>query len=131
VRLIPATTELTAPFWKAAAEGSLAVRRCAACGTLQHPPMPRCAACHGESIQWVTIAPEATVYAYTVVYHPAHFALADKVPYVVAMIETGDGLKFVTDVVECAPEDVRIGMPVRLRFEKVADEVGLIHAAPA
>jgi uncharacterized OB-fold protein len=131
VRLIPGTTELTAPFWKAAATGSLAARRCTDCGTLQHPPMPRCAACHGESLAWVTLPPEATVYAYTVVHHPAHFALTDKVPYIVAMLETADGLKLVTDIVECAPEDVRIGMSVQLRFEQVADDIGLVHAAPA
>lgn len=130
MRIIPGTTELTAPFWNAAAAGSFVVRRCAACGTLQHPPMPRCAACHGESLEWVARSPQATVYAYTVVHHPAHFALADKVPYVVAMVETADRLKLVTDIVECAPEDVRIGMTVQLRFEKVADNIGLIHAAP-
>lgn len=131
MRILPGTTEQTAPFWKAAAEGSLAVRRCGDCGALQHPPMPRCAHCHGESLDWVTVTAGATVYAYTVVHHPAHFALADKVPYVLAMVETADGLKFVTDVVDCDPDEVRIGMPVQLRFETVAEDLGLIHAVPA
>lgn len=131
MRIIPGTTELTEPFWRAAADGTLSVRRCEDCGALQHPPMPRCASCHGESLEWVAISPTASVYAYTVVYHPAHYALADKVPYVLAMVETEDGLKFVTDVVDCDPDGVVIGMPVQLRFETVADGIGLIHATPA
>ena len=44
-------------------------------------------------------------------------------PYVIAVValEEDDGARLTTNIVNCAPDDVRIGMPVRVAFEKAAD----------
>ncbi|NVO06081.1 MAG: OB-fold domain-containing protein, partial [Rhodoferax sp.] len=46
-----------------------------------------------------------------------------EVPFVVAIVELQEqaGLRFVSNVVGCAPEAVSIGMPVQVRFEPVED----------
>ncbi len=49
-------------------------------------------------------------------YHPALPA-----PYVVALVELAEGPRMISNIVGCAPEEVRIEMPVRVRFEDVAD----------
>ena len=42
-----------------------------------------------------------------------------------------EGLKLVSSVVDCAEEDLRVGMPLRVVFRAVTDDVTLPHFAPA
>ena len=123
--IIPGMTELTKPYWDAAREGRLAVQHCVACDRVWHPPLPRCPHCHGVDVDWVTASGRGTVCSHTVVDHPTHVALRDRVPYVVAMIELEEGPRVIANVRECAPEDVRVGMPVQVVFEPVAGGVVL------
>jgi uncharacterized OB-fold protein len=76
------------------------------------------------------VAGTGTVYTYTVVRHATHAALAGRVPYVIALVELTEGLRLVTGITGCDPADVRAGMAVRVRFEKVTDEVSLPYFEP-
>ncbi|MBL8999449.1 MAG: OB-fold domain-containing protein, partial [Gemmatimonadetes bacterium] len=39
------------------------------------------------------------------------------VPYVLALVDLDEGLRFMCNVLRCDPAQVRIGMPVRVCFE--------------
>ncbi len=39
-------------------------------------------------------------------------------PYVIALIELNEGPRMISNLIGCAPESVRVGMPVRSRFER-------------
>lgn len=45
------------------------------------------------------------------------------VPYVVAIVELIEqpGLRFLTNIVDCPPDEVVIDMPVRVIFEQIED----------
>lgn len=129
--IIPEVTDLTRPYWAAAAQRRLVVQSCAACGASWHPPLPRCPHCHSAGLGWREVAGTGTVYTYTVVTHPTHAALADKVPYVVAIVELTDGPRLVTAITGCEPGAVRCGLPVRVRFTPVTDEITLPCFEPA
>jgi uncharacterized OB-fold protein len=77
------------------------------------------------------VSGDGTVYTYTVVRHPTHFAFADKVPYVLAIVELAEGPRLVTALVGVEPERVRAGQPVRVVFREVADGVTLPYFEPA
>ena len=49
-----------------------------------------------------------------------------ELPYVVAIVEIEEqpALRLTTNLVNCAPDEVRIGMAVRVVFEKRADRDG-------
>jgi uncharacterized OB-fold protein len=51
----------------------------------------------------------------------AHPAFADRVPYVVALVELDEGVRMLTNVVGCAPADARVGRSVRLAWEPLSD----------
>jgi uncharacterized OB-fold protein len=133
--IIPGMTDLTRPYWEAAREGRLVVQECGECGTLQHPPMPACpncrCACHGGVLRWREMSGEGTVYSCTVVRHATHAAFADQIPYVVALVELAEGPRLVTGITGCPPQDVRVGMPVRVVFRQVTNEVTLPYFEPA
>jgi uncharacterized OB-fold protein len=103
--------ELTAVNRAWFTSGSLAIQRCGACATLQHPPEEVCHACGGVDFGVEIVAPRGTVHSYTVVHYAANPALADAVPYTVVLVSLDDAphLRVVGDV---DADDVRIGMPV-------------------
>jgi uncharacterized protein len=129
--IIPAVTDLTKPYWDNARAGRLVTQRCRSCGRIWHPPLPACPHCHSTDIGWREVRGDGTVYTYTVVRHATHAALADRVPYVVAIVELAEGPRLVTGITGCAPGDVRVGMAVRACFREVADGVTLPYFEPA
>ena len=123
--VVPGTTELTAPYWDAAREGRLVVQECRSCGQLWHPPLPRCPHCHAADLGWRPVSGDGTVYTYTVVRHPTHFAFADQIPYVLAIVELAEGPRLVSGLLGAEPAEVRVGRPVRVTFREVAAGVTL------
>lgn len=128
--VVPGMTELTAPYWEAAREGRLVVQECRQCHALRHPPLPRCPRCHAADPTWREVSGNATVYTYTVVRHPTHYAFAGKIPYVLAIVELAEGPRLVTALVGVEPAGVRAGLPVRAVFREVADGVTLPYFEP-
>ena len=61
---------------------------------------------------------QGTVFTHTTNEHPYNPAVP--VPYNISIVELADqeGLRFTTNVVECPPEDVHIGMSVQVQFEQ-------------
>lgn len=129
--IIPGMTDLTRPYWDAAREGRLVVQECNGCGQVRHPPLPACPHCHGTDQGWREVSGDGTVYTSTIVRHPTHVALADKVPYVIALVELAEGPRLITGIAGCAPEDVKPGLPVRVTFRTVTGDVTLPYFEPA
>ncbi len=99
----------------------LRIARCADCGAYTHPPLPRCRVCRGDQVALAPVSGRAVVAGFTVNHQQW---LADfPPPYVIAVValEEDDGVRLTTNIVSCAPDDVRIGMPVRVAFEKAGD----------
>ncbi|MGH3166722.1 MAG: Zn-ribbon domain-containing OB-fold protein [Trebonia sp.] len=131
--IIPGMTDLTRPYWAAAREGRLVIQECGECRRLLHPPLPSCpdCHCHGRRLGWREVSGAGTVYSATIVRHATHVALADEIPYVVAIVELAEGPRLVTNITGCPPEDVAVGLPVRAIFRRVNDEIALPCFEPA
>jgi len=128
--VVPGMTELTAPYWDAARAGRLVVQECGSCHQVWHPPLPRCPHCHSADLGWRAVSGDGTVYTYTVVRHPTHFAFADKIPYVLAIVELAEGPRLVTALTGIALGEVQVGQPVHVVFREVADGVTLPYFEP-
>jgi uncharacterized OB-fold protein len=123
-------TELTAPYWDAAREGRLVVQECRSCRQVWHPPLPRCPHCHASGLGWRPVSGDGTVYTYTIVRHPTHYAFAGQIPYVLAIVELAEGPRLVTAITGVPPQQVHVGQPVRAVFREVADGVTLPYFEP-
>jgi hypothetical protein len=128
--VVPGMTELTAPYWDAARAGRLVVQECRSCYQAWHPPLPRCPHCHSAGLGWRAVSGDGTVYTYTVVRHPTHFAFADEIPYVLAIVELAEGPRLVTALTGVAPDEVHAGQPVHAVFREVAEGVTLPYFEP-
>jgi uncharacterized OB-fold protein len=101
------------------ARHQLLIQRCTDCGTLRHPWLPGCNACGGLDWDTVEASGEGTVYSYVVMHHPP-FPAFDP-PYAVGLIELAEGVRIVSNVVGVPYDKVRIGLPVRLEFQRYDD----------
>src|SRR5439155_859657 len=54
----------------------------------------------------------------------------EDVPYNVVIVELEEGIRLHSNVVGCANEELRVGMPVEVVFDKVSDEVTLPRFRP-
>jgi len=127
----PQPTEWSEGFWRGCARGELVIQRCDACLRLRHYPQPLCPHCRESRWSWQPVSGRGLVYSYAVCHRAFHPAFAAAVPYVVATIELDEGVRMVADLAGVAPDEVRIGMPVRVCFERVDDEISLPRFRPA
>jgi uncharacterized OB-fold protein len=122
---MPPPDPLTAPFWEAASRHALVIQRCRACGLYVHLPRPVCRRCLSFDLAWEEVSGRGTLYSFTETEKAFHPFFADRMPYIVAVVELAEqqGLRFVSNLVDVAGSDARIGMPVEVRFEELSPEL--------
>jgi uncharacterized OB-fold protein len=121
--LRPVISPDTAFFWAGTAIGELRIQKCETCGTLRHPPGPMCSRCGATDPGYVVAAGTGVVYSYVVHRHPP--VPGKQAPIVIALVELAEGVRMVGELLDVAPERVRIGMPVVAAFVQVDDKLTL------
>jgi hypothetical protein len=119
-----------APFFEAARQRRLVIQRCRGCGTLRFPARDGCSRCLSRESEWTPVSGRGAVFSYAVMHQVYHPGFADAVPYAVVVVELEEGARLVSNVVDCALRDLRIGMPVEVVFEDVAPGVTLPKFRP-
>ncbi len=125
VRPQPVMEGLAKEFYDGCGRGELRFQRCTRCGTFRHIPRELCAECGCFDWEWARSSGLGTVFSYTVVARALHPAFMNATPYAAAIVELEEGVRILSNVVDCPPEELRIGMPVRVDFEKQAGQVTL------
>ncbi len=128
---MPRPTPWSQPFWDAAREHRLVLKKCKSCGTLQHPPYLYCPQCSSEEAEWVEASGKATLYGYTVNEFAVPFPFWDDLPYVTAIIDLAEGVRMISNVVDCPPAELVNGMALEVVFEDVSPEFTLPKWRPA
>jgi hypothetical protein len=117
----PSVNRDTEFFWAGTARGELRIQRCGGCGELRHPPGPMCPSCGETKPEYVVAAGRGEVYSYVVHHHPP--VPGRTPPFVVALVELEEGVRMLAELVDVAPESVRVGLPVAAGFVRVDDEL--------
>jgi hypothetical protein len=124
-RPLPRVDEETRGYWEACARHELYVQRCRQCRAWRFPPRAVCPSCLSSAVDWVRAGGRGTIYSFTVTHQNQAPGFRERLPYVLAVVELEEGVRMMTNVVGCAPETVRIGMPVELHWEDVTPDVTL------
>lgn len=119
----PVVNRDNAGFWEGVAGHRLLIQRCTGCRTLRFPWLPGCSRCGSPEWDTIEASGAGTVFSYVVLHHPP-FPAFDP-PYAVGLIELAEGVRMVSNIVGVPHDRVRIGMSVRLAFQRVDEEFEL------
>jgi uncharacterized OB-fold protein len=128
---LPTIDEGTEPWWTAAREGRLLIKRCGDCGKAHFYPRIFCPFCWSENVAWEEASGRATLYTWSVVYSNDLPPFPDKVPYAAAIVDLEEGPRMMTRVVGAEFDALRVGMPLEVTFEQETDEITLPVFTPA
>ncbi|WP_137180911.1 Zn-ribbon domain-containing OB-fold protein [Roseomonas sp. AR75] len=109
----PIPDPTTESFWHAAREGRLMLGLCNDTGRHFFPPRGVSPFTLSTNVELVESGGRGVLYSYTV--------MRTREPYIPAMVELAEGPRIFTNLVQVAPEDVRIGMALRVEFVPTAD----------
>ncbi|MCY0961674.1 Zn-ribbon domain-containing OB-fold protein [Streptomyces sp. H27-H5] len=98
---LPEVDDFTRPYWEAAAEGRLLVRRCADCGRAHHYPREFCPYCWAgeERVTWEQAGGRAVLYTWSVIHRNDLPPFGERVPYVAAVVDLEEGPRLMTELV--------------------------------
>jgi uncharacterized OB-fold protein len=119
------------PFFAAAGRHELVVQQCERCGTRRFPARTICSVCLGRDAAWVPATGRGTVFSYAVMHQANHPGFAAEVPYAVVVVALEEGVRLLSNLVECPVAEIRIGMPVEVVFDDVSPDVALPRFRPA
>lgn len=115
----PPITPETQPFWDAAGEGRFLLKHCGTCGRHHWYPRDPCPFCDNVLTDWVRGSGRGTVYSYS------HYVRAPGGPFVAAFVTLEEGPTMFTNIVDCDPASVTVGMPVALTFRASAGGIAI------
>lgn len=120
-RTLPPESEAGAPFWAATRERSLVLPWCPSCDSAHWYPRGFCPTCLSEDLEWRVAEGTGVVHAVSVQPKPTERALAERVPYAVALVDLDAGVRMLLQVVADDPWSVAIGDRVTVGWEPLSD----------
>lgn len=106
--------------------GKLMVQHCTDCDRTQHPPEDICIWCQSDHLDYIEARGTGVVYSYVLPHHPPNEMLTARVPYNIVLVSLDDHphIRVLGNLIDAEIDEVKIGMPVRVTFEEIADPNG-------
>lgn len=101
-------------FWQAAEKGTLLLKQCNDCNEVHYYPRAFCPSCYSEQVEWIEASGKGTIYTYSV--------MRVGTPYAIAFVELEEGIRIMTNIVDCDLDTLTIGQPVQVTFKQTGSE---------
>ena len=128
---LPHIDEEMRPWWEAAQRHELYIQKCRDCGDLRFHPRALCTNCMSSRAEWIKCSGRGKIYTFTVTYQNGSSGFRDSLPYVLAWVELEEGVKMLTNIVDCPPDQVKIDQRVEAVFDDVTPDVTLVKFRPS
>ena len=124
-KIFPKPSPETRVYWDGCRHHELLIQRCKDCDHFQFFPRIICSRCMGQNIEWIKASGQAQLVSYTIVRRPVSAAYKPEIPYVVALVQLEEGPTMMSNIVNCDPDQVQIGLAVEVIFEDWSDEISI------
>lgn len=116
----PGVTPETRPYWEAALETRLTLKRCSQCFSHFSFMRSACPGCGSLEYSTVDAAGTATLYSYVIIHRSAP---GFEAPFVVAVVRLSEGPLMMTNIVDVdpVPESLILDMPLIVSFREAGD----------
>lgn len=108
-------------YWDGAKAGKLMLNTCGPCGDKPYfPPRPFCPTCGSRDVGVMQASGRGRLYSYVINQMPAP---GYEPPFTVAVVMLDEGVKMVSNIVDCPPdpEALVLDMPLEVTFEMRGD----------
>lgn len=95
--------------------------RCEGCGKVVYPTRKICPACRGREFEELFLERRAKVITKTVIVVPPDEFMMEA-PYVMAIVESPEGARFMAQIVDCDSAEVKPGTELELEFRLIRKE---------
>ncbi|UCC59492.1 MAG: OB-fold domain-containing protein [Dehalococcoidia bacterium] len=119
-RLEPWPGPINQEYYDGLKRHELLLQKCTDCGKFRFWPIEMCPFCNSFNYEWARCSGKGTVHSYTIQHATMPY------PWPVLLVELEEGPRLITHGL-MSPEEVYIGMPVEVDFEKISDNITL-HA---
>lgn len=108
---IPAPARLpdTEPYWAAARDGILLIKRCRGCCKVHSYPRDICPHCLSDDTAWERASGHGTIYSFSHVDRKGD-------AWTLAYVTLEEGVTMMTNLVECDPDKLTVGQAVSVMF---------------
>jgi uncharacterized OB-fold protein len=118
-------TAYSMPFWAAAKQERLLLQFCPVARKFQHFPRPVSLYTGKRDLEWREVSGRGFVYALTTTRRgPVAFGGAE--PYLIATIQLDEGVRFMSNLVNCSIAAARIGLRVKPFWLKTDSDTYLL-----
>jgi uncharacterized protein len=114
---LPVANADSLPYWNAARERRLVIRKCKACGELHFMPRHLCPACWSDQLEWIDAKGTGHVHSFSLIHRASDPSFASRVPYVLALVELDEGPRMMANILGEDALSTAIGDPVAVTFE--------------
>lgn len=126
---LPGMDGLTKAFYSFCKDEALHFQQCTDCGSFRHVPREMCAQCNSFEWEWVKSSGRGTIYSWVVINRALHPAFYDPNPEAVPMapviVEMEEGVRLLSNMMDCTPEQLKMDMPVEVVYEAVTNDITL------
>lgn len=124
---LPLVHEETQPFWEGTKRHELVIQKCRDCGKFRFYPRAICPHCFSYNTEWTKVSGRGKIYSFTIAHRAASPVFRQDIPYNIAIIELQEGVRMMSNIVECRNEDLKVDMPVEVVFDDVTPEITLFR----
>jgi uncharacterized protein len=121
---VPEASNMSRPYWEAAAKGRLTLQCCGECGRKRHYPQLLCSDCYSDKVVWKDASGRGKVHSWTVAHHAFHPGFAADLPYTLVTIDLDEGVRALG--LWWGDATPSIDQPVHGRFETRENGVDLV-----
>ena len=127
---LPMVQPWSKEFWKAAKQHKLLIQECNDCKVKIFYPRKHCPECWSSNLGWSEASGRGKVRTYTVTQDQVEPRFMKDLPYVMAYVDLEEGIRMMTRIVGCKPEEVDFDMEVEVVFEDITEEFSLPFFRP-
>ena len=131
----PEITPENKPFWDAAKNHELLLKKCVDCGHYRNPLLitanicPKCGS--RQPADWVTASGKGKVLTWVVMHRIFHPAFQSEAPYPLVIAELEEGPRMLGNMRGIPNDEIKPYMPIKVIYEVLNDNVTLPQFTPA
>jgi len=99
----------------------LEAAKCKKCNHICFPNRLICPECGAKEFETIRLSGDGKLVTFTII-RTAPIGFGDLVPYAVGVIELNEGVKLLAQIVDCNPDDLKIGDKLVAKFRRINEE---------